>query len=91
MVHRPAKAEARAAELALLAMYRAAHGLRDRVDNGQPQTTASGGAIAAGIEADKRFKHGFARLRRNPRPVILYRQAGLITLQISPICSVLSL
>ena len=82
MVYRPAKAEARAAELALFAMHRAAHRLRDRVDDCQPQTASAGGAIAAGIEADKRFKHGFACFRGNPRSVILYGQAGLIALQI---------
>ena len=84
MVHRPAKAEARAAELALFAMHRAAHRLRDRVDDCQPQTASAGGAIAAGIEADKRFKHGFSRFRGDPRPVILNGLAGLIALQIQP-------
>ena len=84
MVHRPAKAEARAAELALFAMYRAAHRLRDRVDNRQPQAASAGGAIAAGVEADKRLKHGFSRFRGKPRTVILHRQAGLIAMQIQP-------
>lgn len=52
----PAKGETRAAEFAFVTHHRTAHGLRNRVDDGQPESAAARGPVAAGIETNKRFK-----------------------------------
>src|SRR5690606_29322256 len=80
VIHRPAKAETRAAKLTLFTTNRATHRLRDRADYRQPQAAASGGAVTAGVKAHKRLEHFFALIRGNTGSIILYRQAGLITL-----------
>lgn len=77
----PAKGETRAAEFAFVTHHRTAHGLRNRVDDGQPESAAAGGPVAAGIETNKRFKNLLTGVRWNAGAIVFDDQHRLITLK----------
>ena len=80
MIDRPAKDETGPTQLARFAANRTAHRLGNRSDNRQPQTTAAGSAVAAGVEAHKRLENLLTLGWLNAGTIVFHMQNRLAPL-----------